>query len=77
MKVSGVGWNALLSHLARLLVPLALVFLIPTVSVALEVGDTAPDFELPSTTGGKIRLSDFAGKKNVILEFYVLDFAPV
>ncbi len=77
MKESGVVWDVALSHLARLFVPLALVFLIPTVSVALEVGDKAPDFELPSTTGGKIRLSDFAGKKYVILEFYVLDFAPV
>ena len=25
---------------------------------ALEVGDKAPDFELPATTGGTIRLSD-------------------
>ena len=41
----------------------------------LKVGDTAPDFTLPSTNGGKpVRLSDFKGKKNVVLAFYVLAF---
>jgi peroxiredoxin len=41
---------------------------------AIEVGDKAPDFELPSTQGGKLKLSSFQGKKNVLIEFYVLDF---
>jgi len=63
--------------LVPLLMPLALMFLLPRVSAGVEVEEKAPDFELPSTMGGKIRLSDFAGKKNVILEFHVLDFAPV
>jgi len=36
----------------------------------LRVGDTAPDLTLPSTTGGKVTLSDFRGKKNVVLLFY-------
>ena len=40
----------------------------------LKVGDAAPDFTLPSTTGEKIKLSDFKGKKNVVLAFYVLAF---
>lgn len=44
------------------------------VSSALEIGDKAPDFTLPSTTGQKISLSDFRGKKLVLLEFYVADF---
>jgi peroxiredoxin Q/BCP len=35
----------------------------------LNVGDTAPDFELPSDTGKKVRLADFAGKR-VVLYFY-------
>jgi thioredoxin-dependent peroxiredoxin len=49
----------------------------PGLATALEVGDKAPDFELPSTQGaGKFKLSDFAGKKNVIVQFYVLDFTP-
>jgi peroxiredoxin len=40
----------------------------------LKVGDAAPDFTLPSTTGEKVKLSDFKGKKNVVLAFYVLAF---
>jgi hypothetical protein len=44
------------------------------VSSALEIWDKAPDFTLPSTTGQKISLSDFRGKKLVLLEFYVADF---
>jgi peroxiredoxin len=47
--------------------------MIPAVS-AVEVGEKAPDFELPSTQGGKLKLSSFQGKKNVLIEFYVLDF---
>lgn len=75
--MNGKGWGPLRSILGRFLVALAIVFLLPWVSAAVEVGEGAPDFELPSTTGGKIRLSDFAGKRNVVLEFHVLDFAPV
>ena len=41
------------------------------VATALEVGEKAPDFTLPSTTGEKISLSQFQGKKPVLLEFYV------
>ena len=43
---------------------------------AVEVGDKAPDFELPSTQGGKLKLSSFQGVKTVVIEFYVLDFTP-
>lgn len=43
---------------------------------ALDVGTKAPDFELDSTQGGKFKLSSLQGKKNVILQFYVLDFTP-
>jgi peroxiredoxin len=46
------------------------------VATALEVGDQAPDFTLPSTTGEEISLSQFRGKKLVLLEFYGVDFAP-
>ena len=48
--------------------------LLAGVSAALEVGEQAPDFTLPSTTGEKISLSQFKGKKYVLLEFYVNDF---
>lgn len=47
-----------------------------TVAVAAEVGQPAPDFKLPSTTGNDIALSDFRGKKWVLLEFYGADFVP-
>ena len=45
-------------------------------ALALEVGDRAPDFSLPSTTGEQISLSGFRGKQSVLLEFYGSDFAP-
>lgn len=46
----------------------------------LKVGQPAPDFTLPSTIAGadgrsvRYKLSDFKGKKNVVLAFYVLAF---
>lgn len=40
----------------------------------LKVGDPAPDFTLSNTKGEKVKLSDFRGKKNVVLAFYVLAF---
>jgi len=40
----------------------------------LKVGDKAPDFTLPDQNGNKVKLSDFLGKKNVVLAFYVLAF---
>lgn len=40
----------------------------------LKVGDMAPDFTLTDTTGKEVKLSDFRGKKNVVLAFYVLAF---
>ena len=44
----------------------------------LKVGDKAPDFELPGHRGDeKVKLSDYRGKKNVVLVFYPLDWTPV
>lgn len=40
----------------------------------LKVGDKAPDFTLPDQNGNKVSLSQFLGKKNVVLAFYVLAF---
>jgi len=40
----------------------------------LKVGDIAPDFTLTSNKWEKVKLSDFRGKKNVVLAFYVLAF---
>ena len=45
-------------------------------AAALEVGEKAPDFLLPSTMGGMTSLSMFQGKKLVLIEFYGADFAP-
>ena len=55
----------------------SLAFLLVThgFSGALEVGQPAPDFELDSTKGGKLKLSSLKGK-NVLINFYVLDFSP-
>jgi AhpC/TSA family len=48
----------------------------PGLATALEVGEKAPDFDLPSTKGGNFKLSDLAGKKNLVIQFYILDFTP-
>lgn len=40
----------------------------------LKVGDMAPDFTLPSTTGEPVKLSAFRGKKNVVLAFFPAAF---
>ncbi len=40
------------------------------------VGDAAPDFELSSHAGERIKLSDFRGRKNVVLAFFVLANTP-
>ncbi len=46
-------------------------------ATSLRVGDPAPDFTLPSTTGASIRLSDYRGKSEVVLYFYPKDNSPV
>src|SRR6202795_3725609 len=46
----------------------------------LKVGDSAPDFELPAVEGErhlKIKLSDFHGKKNLVVSFHPLDWTPI
>jgi peroxiredoxin Q/BCP len=44
--------------------------------VGLAVGDEAPDFSLPAAGGQTVRLSDFEGKKAVVLYFYPKDDTP-
>ncbi|MBI2070759.1 MAG: redoxin domain-containing protein [Elusimicrobia bacterium] len=43
----------------------------------VKVGDPAPDFSLKDQGDQDIRLSDFKGKKNVVLAFFPLAFSPV
>jgi hypothetical protein len=52
----------------------------PAPHTNLKVGQAAPDFNLPSSISGpdgrkvSYKLSDFKGKKNVVLAFYVFAF---
>jgi peroxiredoxin Q/BCP len=41
--------------------------------LAVKVGDKAPDFTLPSQMGDNVTLSEFFGKKNIVLYFYPKD----
>lgn len=52
-----------------------LLFATSHLAQALEVGDKAPDFELDSTAGGKLKLSSLKGK-NVLINVYILDYSP-
>lgn len=47
----------------------------PALNKPLPEGTPAPDFELPDSSGNKIRLSDYRGQ-NVLLVFYPLDWSP-
>lgn len=42
----------------------------------LQVGQIAPEFELPDVNGKKVKLSDHRGEY-VVVVFYRLDFSPV
>jgi peroxiredoxin len=50
----------------------------PTDSVLkVKVGELAPDFTLPSVSGGKVTLSQYRGKKNLVLSFVPAAWTPV
>lgn len=61
--------------LSLLALAFALVFASAGLANALQVGEKAPDFELDSSKGGKLKLSSLKGK-NVLINFYILDFSP-
>jgi len=68
------------TRLLKSLVLLALLSVVVTAQQTappkthLKVGDPAPDFTLRATDGKTYKLSDFKGKKNVVLAIYVLAF---
>ena len=45
--------------------------------MAVEVGDSAPDFELMDQNGALVKLSDFRGDRNVVLVFFPLAFSGI
>lgn len=48
--------------------------------MALQVGDEAPDFTVSAVVGvekTKFTLSEYRGKKNVVIAFYPLNWTPV
>ncbi len=68
------------------ILPLALLLTLAAAGIAspqnvkithtsLKVGEMAPDFALLDNHWNPVRLSDFRGKKNVVLAFYVLAFS--
>jgi len=42
----------------------------------IATGTEAPAFELDAHDGSKVSSKDFAGKKQMLLVFYPLDFTP-
>ena len=47
--------------------------------MALKVGDMAPEFDLPAVAGERklrVKLSEFRGKKNVVVSFHPVDWTP-
>ena len=45
--------------------------------MAIRTGDAAPDFDLEVRHGTRVRLSDFAGEKNVLLVFHPFAFTGI
>jgi peroxiredoxin Q/BCP len=50
--------------------PLVLLLATADTPMRLGVGDVAPDFSLPASTGKTVKLADYLGKKKVVLAFF-------
>ena len=59
-----------------ILVVFAILIIGASAGQSQEVGDNAPDFSLVDVSGNDVRLSDFKGKKNVVLVFYKWHSCP-
>jgi len=57
---------------SHMFIALALALLVPAEgeTMKLKVGDEAPAFSLPASTGKTITLAEFKGRKKVVLAFY-------
>lgn len=60
--------------IAAILLGAAALLAVPAQAQTLKVGDKAPDFSVISSTGKPVALADYAGKKNVVLFFYIAAF---
>jgi cytochrome oxidase Cu insertion factor (SCO1/SenC/PrrC family) len=70
-----MSWMSLLQRwIAAGLLGGAALFAGAAQAQTLKVGDRAPAFSVISTTGKPVALADFAGKKNVVLFFYIAAF---
>ena len=58
-----------MKRIGLVLVVFAFLVYCPSTGQSQEVGDNAPDFSLVDVSGNNVRLSDFTGKKNVVLVF--------
>lgn len=67
MRQGAVGRNSVAMVLALVSIPAA---------ASLKVGDKAPGFSLPATSGQKVSLADYQGKKNVVLFGFIGAFTP-
>ena len=63
-------------RLIRLSLGPAVMLMLAATVAAVEVGQPAPDFSLTSTSWEKVSLSQFKGKKHVLIQFYSVDFNP-
>jgi len=62
------------TRIAAALLAAALATPLAASAAELKEGDKAPDFTLTDTNWKPVKLSDYLGKKNVVLAFYVLAF---
>ena len=61
---------------ARLIMPVGRLKPLDS-SLKVKVGDRAPDFTLPAVSGHKVSLSDYRGRKNVVISFVPSAFTPI
>lgn len=74
MKKTLLGFSAFLLLLSPFAAGTATAQTPVIAKTNLKVGEMAPDFTLLSDSWTPVKLSDYRGKKNVILAFYVLAF---